>query len=85
MQKQSNQSAGGLFQVGREIWVRGEVFAQKQKAIAVELGHNFHDLRVAQMLEDLPEKGDAGVGQIVPGYIEATEIHLGIAELSLIP
>lgn len=41
--------------------------------VGVELAHEFCDLGVAQMLQDLPDKGDVPSGQIIFCNVEAPE------------
>jgi hypothetical protein len=52
------------------------MFGHDQESIAVELGNDSADLRIAQMLQHLTDQGDIGNGEIIIHHVEATEIDV---------
>ncbi len=61
------------------------MFRQDKKLVAIELGYNFKNLTIAQMLKDLPENGNIGVGEVVLSDVRSSKIYIQVAEFCLIP
>ncbi len=61
------------------------MFTHHQKSVAIETGHNLENLNGAQVLQNLSQKRNLGIGKISLSNVQASKIHIGIAEFFLIP